>query len=169
MGRSLPSFASTDCAITTYDPDLATLGAVQLDQQETIRAGAKVFKDRSLGCWNRPEFKLTVKKQGVKKTYHFLEYSGTRQLAEDIERVRQLFGEDKLSIYGLSYGTKVMGKQFSIDCILPSSFGLILFSKLVIAGLYATMFPSSINLMVLDSNLGKYSFNKFDLDLTFFI
>ena len=67
MGRSLPSFASTDCAITTYDPELATLAAVQLDQQETIRAGAKVFKDRSLGCWNRPEFKLTVKKQGVKK------------------------------------------------------------------------------------------------------
>ena len=74
MGRSLPSFASTDCAITTYDPELATLGAVQLDQQETIRAGAKVFKDRSLGCWNRPEFKLTVKKQGVKKNVSFLGY-----------------------------------------------------------------------------------------------
>lgn len=42
-------------------------------------------------------------------TYHFLEHSGTRQLAEDIERVRRVFGDQKLSVYGISYGTVVMG------------------------------------------------------------
>ena len=124
MGRSLPSFANADCALATYDPELVTLAAVQLDQPETIRAGAKVWKDRSLGCWNRPEFKLSIKEQGVKKTYHFLEYSGTRQLAEDIERVRQLFGEDKLSIYGISYGTKVMGKHFLLIASYHQVLGL---------------------------------------------
>lgn len=50
---------------------------------------------------------------------------------EDIERVRQVFGDQKLSIYGLSYGTKVMG-------------------------LYATIFPANVNLMILDSNMGEY-------------
>ena len=35
------------------------------------------------------------------KNLHFLEYSGTRQLAEDIERVRLLFGDQQLSIYGI--------------------------------------------------------------------
>ena len=108
MGRSLPSFANTDCAMTTHDPDFAILNSIEFDQPETIRAGAKVWKARSLACWNHPEFKLTLhKEQGVQKTYHFLEYSGTRQLAEDIERVRQLFGDQKLNLYGLSYGTKV--------------------------------------------------------------
>jgi pimeloyl-ACP methyl ester carboxylesterase len=30
---------------------------------------------------------------------------GTRQLAEDIERVRRIFGDQPLSVYGISYGT----------------------------------------------------------------
>ena len=55
---------------------------------------------------------------------------GTRQLAEDINRVRQLFGDQEISIYGVSYGTKVMGT-------------------------YATMFPQTVNLMVLDGNMGE--------------
>ena len=81
-----------------------------------------------LECWAYPGFSIPVDPNDENsKRYHFLEYSGTRQLAEDIERVRILFGDDKLSVYGISYGTKVMGT-------------------------YATIFPKKTNLMVLDSN-----------------
>ena len=123
MGRSLPSFVNADCSLLTHDPDYAVIKTVAFDQPETIREGAKVWKARSLACWNHPEFKLSIHKgQGVKKTYHFLEYSGTRQLAEDIERVRQLFGDHKLNLYGLSYGTKVNNQLtfFTLEVICSS-------------------------------------------------
>jgi len=67
-----------------------------------------------------------VQSNGDVEAFHFLEYSGTRQLAEDIERVRLLFGDQKLSVYGISYGTAVMGT-------------------------YVTTFPVNVNHMVLDS------------------
>jgi pimeloyl-ACP methyl ester carboxylesterase len=51
---------------------------------------------------------------------------------EDIERVRIAFGDQRLSVYGISYGTKVMG-------------------------LYATIFSDKVNLMVLDGNDGMFS------------
>ncbi len=51
---------------------------------------------------------------------------------EVIERVRIAFGDQKLSVYGISYGTKVMG-------------------------LYATIFSDKVNLMVLDGNDGMFS------------
>lgn len=69
MGRSLPSFANEDCSIIKHDRNnFSIIDGVEFDQPETIRAGAQVWKDRSLACWDRPEFKLTVKKrQGVEK------------------------------------------------------------------------------------------------------
>ena len=53
--------------------------------------------------------------------------TGTRQAAEDMERVRELFGDEKLSLLGLSYGTKVMS-------------------------IYATIYPDNVKYMVLDGN-----------------
>jgi pimeloyl-ACP methyl ester carboxylesterase len=63
---------------------------------------------------------------GTVRTFHFLEYSGTRELAEDIERIGLLLNAPKLNVYGISYGTSVFGT-------------------------YATMFPASVGLFVLDS------------------
>jgi hypothetical protein len=40
----------------------------------------------------------------------FISDSGTRQLAEDLERFRLLIEAPALSLYGISYGTTVMGK-----------------------------------------------------------
>lgn len=132
MGRSSPNFVVPECVPATHDPD-GIMGAVDLTQPSTIRAIAQVYKKRSLECWNHPKFKILFKdSNGIVKNYHFLEYSGTRQLAEDIERVRLLFGNQKLSVYGVSYGTKVFGT-------------------------YTTMFPDNVNLMVLDGNMGKPS------------
>lgn len=149
MGRSTPTFMVPACAAETHDPN-GSLGAVDYNEPSTIRAVAEVYKKRSLRCWNHDDFKMEIKdSNGILKNYHFLEYSGTRQLAEDIERVRQVFGDQKLSVYGISYGTKVFGT-------------------------YATMFPENVNLMVLDGNIGKlsaliiwYSLKKsFDILLT---
>jgi pimeloyl-ACP methyl ester carboxylesterase len=65
-------------------------------------------------------------------TYHFLDYSGTRELAEDMERFRRLIGADRLSLYGISYGTHVMAT-------------------------YATMFPNNVELFVLDGSVSPGS------------
>jgi hypothetical protein len=40
----------------------------------------------------------------------FISDSGTRELAEDLERFRALIEAPALSLYGISYGTTVMGK-----------------------------------------------------------
>ena len=127
MGRSEPSFVVDECHVNTYDTQMAR-ALINLNDEESIRADAQVYKARALGCWAYEGFQLKSKnRSGAEKTYHFLEYSGTRQLAEDIERVRAIFGNQKLSVYGISYGTKVMGA-------------------------YATIYPNNVNLMVLDGN-----------------
>lgn len=136
MGRSTPTFVVPEC-----NPDFIRVGdsiepnpnavlnfGVDYTNQSQIQAMANSTKQNAVDCWNYEPFLLeTTKEDGSVAKYHFLEYSGTRQLAEDIERVRIIFGGQKLSIYGISYGTKVMGT-------------------------YATIFPSSVNLMVLDGN-----------------
>ncbi len=127
MGRSEPTFVVDDCHVNNHDPNSARV-LINFNDEESVRALAQVYKDRALACWAYEGFRLkTLSKDGVEKTYHFLEYSGTRQLVEDIERVRRIFGNHKLSVFGISYGTKVMGS-------------------------YATVFPSNVNLLVLDGN-----------------
>lgn len=123
MGRSKPTFVVEECAVESREKSF-----VNYDDEESIRKMAKVYKKEHLRCWKYPDFQLKAT-QGDSSTryFHFLEYSGTRQLAEDIERVRLLFGNQKLSIYGISYGTTVMGT-------------------------YATVFSKNVNLMVLDAN-----------------
>lgn len=127
MGRSEPTFVVDECNVINYDTNSAR-ALINLNDEATVRAHAQIYKDRALGCWAYEGFKLkAMSKDGEEKTYHFLEYSGTRQLVEDIERVRVIFGDQKLSVFGISYGTKVMGS-------------------------YATVFPKNINLLVLDGN-----------------
>ncbi len=104
MGRSKPTFVVEECAVESREKSF-----VNYDDEESIRKMAKVYKKEHLRCWKYPDFQLKAT-QGDSSTryFHFLEYSGTRQLAEDIERVRLLFGNKKLSIYGISYGVRAM-------------------------------------------------------------
>ena len=74
-------------------------------------------------CWTNPEYIL--KSPDGKESYHFLEYPGTQQAIEDIERFCIAIKSKKLSLYGLSYGTSI-------------------------AGLYATVFPENVISLVLD-------------------
>jgi pimeloyl-ACP methyl ester carboxylesterase len=128
MGRSEPTFVVPECSVHLQGDESNAVFAINYDSEESIRAASKVYKKVHKNCWNYPGFQL----KAGNSTYHFLEHSGTRQLAEDIERVRRIFGDQKLSVYGISYGTVVMG-------------------------VYATVFPNNVNLMVLDGSVDPNS------------
>lgn len=131
MGRSEPTFVIPECAAHMHQ-DAKKLN-INFGDKQSIRDAAQVYKETHLSCWNHPGFQLgAVQDDGSSKAFHFLEYSGTRQLAEDIERVRRIFGNQKLSIFGISYGTIVMGT-------------------------YATVFSDKVNLMVLDGSVDPES------------
>ena len=51
---------------------------------------------------------------GTVKDFHFLEYSGTRRLAEDVERMRMLLNTPVVNVFGISYGTSVFGTYATI-------------------------------------------------------
>ncbi len=90
MGRSEPTFVVDECMKETYDPELLTLQVNYLDEQ-SVRTASGIYKKRNLECWARKDFLLNATaRDGTTKTYNFLQYSGTRQLAEDIERVRRV-------------------------------------------------------------------------------
>eukprot|EP00985_Skeletonema_marinoi_P000685 scaffold241_cov120-Skeletonema_marinoi.AAC.6 len=126
MGRSTPTQIRKECNLGEYGMDDAS-SDLDLTDEASIRAFAQVFKKRNLNCWRHPDFHLTSGSVNNAKNYHFLEYSGTRQLAEDIERVRILFGRQKISLFGCSYGTTVVGT-------------------------YSTIFPHHVHLVVLDGS-----------------
>jgi len=81
------------------------------DNEAQLREGLSMQGKRMANCWEAPSFILTAP-DGSK--YHWLDYSGTLQLAEDIDRFRQAIGAEKLSLYGLSYGTQVMSTYASV-------------------------------------------------------
>jgi len=132
MGQSEPSFMVEECGFDGLNYTDA-YDNLNYSDVSSFRPYTEVLKQRVYRCWTYPGFQLTVDAKSdtgeiASKTYHFLEYSGTRQLAEDIWRIRKIFGDQKISVYGISYGTKVMG-------------------------LFATIFPDYVNLMVLDANV----------------
>ena len=109
MGRSTPTFVVPECTNEYYNnteylshSDVAILSSdADFGDEAYARAEARLAKARNLGCWNHEDFLVPVdEKDEDSERYHFLQYSGTRQLAEDIERVRILFGNQKLSVYG---------------------------------------------------------------------
>ena len=127
MGRSEPTFAIPECAVHLQGEESRAL-AINFNDEHSIRAAAQLYKKVHKQCYNHESFQL----QAGNTSFNFLEHSGTRQLAEDIERVRRIFGDQPLSIYGISYGTVVMG-------------------------VYATVFPDNVNLMILDGSVDPNS------------
>ena len=115
VGRSTPSFYNNECAAKMPDPDAGN--------ETSIREYLAGQKDRVESCWTNPEYIL--ESPNGKESYHFLQYSGTQQAVEDIERFRIAIKSKKLSLYGVSYGTSV-------------------------CGLYATVFPENVMALVLD-------------------
>jgi len=143
MGRSWPSFAHEACTemVAVRDansdiidmkppPELGSLGP-NTSMNEYIPQSLEARKRTVLECWTcaNCDFHLNATQEdGTVHHYHFLEFSGTRQLAEDIERLRVLINAPLLHLYGFSYGTTVFAT-------------------------YATMFPNKVGLFVLDSSV----------------
>ncbi|CAB9510457.1 Secreted [Seminavis robusta] len=143
VGRSWPSFVHEECSRYGYlkdgngtiigtvaPPEFETDGALT---EENIKAMLPAYQRTMRDCWTctRCDFHLdATQADGSVKNFHFLEYSGTRQLAEDIFRMRLLLNAPLMHLYGVSYGTQVFST-------------------------YATIFPSFTGLLALDSNLSS--------------
>jgi pimeloyl-ACP methyl ester carboxylesterase len=139
MGRSLPSFFNEDCRFPDIEPkdewdfgrgfppgisSLPPTPAEELSMRRFLRGA----KDRILSCWSHTEF--IMKAKGSNNSWNFLEFSGTQDLAYDLNLARQAIGADKLSLYGISYGTGV-------------------------AATFATVYPQLVGKFLIDSNMPR--------------
>ena len=128
LSRSSPSLAHEECVYTSEHLLVGEAAYTSDIVQEILDDQKKVVS----ACWSCEEcgfrMKGTRKEDNAEIPLHFLEYSGTRQLAEDLLRFSDLIHSEKLSLYGISYGTNVMGT-------------------------FATIFPSRVDKFVIDSNM----------------
>ena len=117
-----------ECQYANYSLPINELEYTKDGIQDILDAQKEVVQE----CWSCEEcgffMKGTKKDDGTTITLHFLEYSGTLQLAEDLSRFMTLIEAEKLSLYGFSYGTNVMGT-------------------------FATIFPSRVDKFVIDSSM----------------
>ncbi|CAB9525991.1 Secreted [Seminavis robusta] len=142
MGRSWPSFVQEECSLNSFErdengtivrtvtPPILEADAVEFTE-ENIKAVLPLIQQKTRDCWtcSQCDFQLNATQaSGNVTNFHFLEYSGTRQLAEDIFRMRLLLNAPLMHMYGISYGTGVFST-------------------------YATIFPGFTGLLVLDSNV----------------
>ena len=176
MGRSFPSFAHDDCSLLSngnFPPEFLN---TDFGDEESVRRRLFPYKGRVSSCWmctdcdfvysgvEQPNNEFfsddddseesldddgkvpaetnsnnflqdSFDKEDLNITdtldFHFLQYSGTKQLVEDIERIRILFNAPRMHVLGVSYGTSVFGA-------------------------YASIFPNSVGLMVLDSTIHPF-------------
>ena len=141
MGRSSPSFAHDECSLEEVvrgedgtlegleDPSEFADVTGDLGDAENIKQLLTAYRRRVKDCFECEScgYSLSAKQQdGTERKFNFLQYSGTRQLAEDIERMRMILDAPTMHVHGISYGTTVFST-------------------------YATIFPSSVGLFVLDS------------------
>ena len=179
MGRSFPSFAHEECSLFPNGNVPSEFEQTNYGDEESVRLRLQPYKNRVQTCWTcttcdylfenieqpldetlddldndggdesldddgsasnidegstnfiMPEFDKEELNATDTLDFHFLEYSGTRQLVEDIERIRILFNSPKMNVLGVSYGTSVFGA-------------------------YASIFPNSVGLMVLDSTIDPF-------------
>lgn len=76
-------------------------------------------------CFEAPRYKIQAPNG---RMYNTLQFAGTIDLAYDIDLLRQAIGAERMSLYGVSYGTSV-------------------------AGVYATVFPQHTHRVVMDGAL----------------
>lgn len=130
LGRSSPNFAHAECTYGVTDgKQTQTENAMMVDVRS--EADVMAFQNRQIArvksCWEVPEFTLKPT-DGSNQTYHFLDFSGTQALIEDINRFRIAMGISVLSFWGVSYGTQV-------------------------SAAYASAFPSAVDKFIIDSNV----------------
>lgn len=83
LGRSLPSFANKDCMPKPGD------AVLDYSSESDVKRSLAAHRERVTSCWNHSEFFL----KGENNTeFHFLEFSGTTQLVQDLNRFRVAIG-----------------------------------------------------------------------------
>jgi len=142
MGRSYPTFAHEECSnyrftrnetdgsiagLAYREEDYALFNTTGLDDEDIIKLQLQKYKSRVFESWSVDEFQMSATQvDGTVRDFHFLDYSGTRHLAQDIWLMQLLSNAPKMHLYGISYGTSVFST-------------------------FATIFPGLVGLMVLDS------------------
>jgi len=104
-----------ECAFGSIDGTLVNPSQVLADSAD-LETGVKdhlnATKDRAATCWacDTCYFRFNeMQDDGSVRSSHSLDYSGTRQLAGDMERSRKLVQAEGLSLCGVSCGTQVTG------------------------------------------------------------
>lgn len=108
-------------------PDAQTFG-VPFFNETYVRWAYRVMALEHNLCFEDEQFKLYS--PVTNRSYNTLNHLGTDDLAQDIEIVRTAIGASKMSVYGVSYGTKV-------------------------GSVYATMFPDKVHRLILDGDMGS--------------
>lgn len=127
---SRDSSSSAINSIEYREEDLMWLNSTtDFSSEEAIKLELQKYKTRVTECWSVSDFDLeqTQADGRTVKKFHFLEYSGTRQLAQDIWTMQSLLNAPKMHLYGISYGTSVFST-------------------------FASIFPAYVGLFILDSN-----------------
>jgi len=129
----MPSFYHEECVASRDGLDPGEDGKINATGLQIYLDGLKEYVASCWGCSDCGfQYDNVDQPDGTVRSFHFLEYSGTRQLAEDLDRFRVLVEAPQLSLYGISYGTGVMG-------------------------MYATVFPSNVDKFILDGSQSPYN------------
>jgi hypothetical protein len=115
MGRSWPAFAHDECSLdkvirdstgaiqnmVNRDEENAWVNVTGLDDEDQIIMLQK-YKSRASDCWGVPDFNMyATQSDGSVREFHFLEHSGNRSLAQDVDLLRHLMNAPKLHLYGI--------------------------------------------------------------------
>lgn len=121
LGRSYPNFSHRVCTASDFNFNDAGQPISQkgrfnefseitdVTNVDQIKAALRPYAKRAFDCWNCETCGFRFREQqpdGSFEDFHFLEYSGTRELAEDIDRMRELLQAPFMHVYGGSYGTQ---------------------------------------------------------------
>lgn len=131
-GCKISDFTKCDCALLDGTPQIGEIWAdIDPRKESDVR---NIFERMSQWglktgrCYTSTKWQLKGKSG---KMYNFLDYVGTQYLAYDIDKFRSAIGADKMSIYGMSYGTYV-------------------------GAVYATVFHDKVFRVILDGNMSPW-------------
>jgi len=107
-------------------PDPQTFGFIY-DNETYARLLYRVVALENNLCFNDDRYQFLSPISN--RSYNAFNHVSTTDLAKDIEIFRTAIGAEKMSVYGISYGTKV-------------------------GSVYATLFPDKVHRLILDGNMG---------------
>jgi len=122
-------FSSCPCAMPDGAPAIGETW-VNIDPMDegAVKNYFRSMQQFSQRCYLSDKFQIHVRKTG--KSYNFLDYVGTNTLAADLDLLRKAIGAEKMSFFGVSYGTAV-------------------------SSVYAGRFPQNTGKVVISGNMGN--------------